>query len=278
MIIDFHVHLLPRRVRQDRGKFFHMEPAFETLYSSPKSKLASEEQIIDYMDENKIDKSVVFGFPWITNGLVEQNNDEVWNFHQRFPDRIIPFAVLGAGMGEDTPGEASARLNNGFKGLGELAMYGAGWGRETLESLGPALEIAQQADRPVLIHVNEPVGHDYPGKIRVDFQGLVDLISGFPDLRFVLGHMGGGLFIYTLMPEVADILRNTYLDTAAVPFLYKAQVYRTATDLMGEEKVLFGSDFPLMGLPRLRSHLERGGLDEKTTEMILGGNAEKLLR
>lgn len=277
MIIDFHTHLLPKYVRENRSVFFDQDPAFKSLYSSPKARLASEEDIIGHMDESGIDQSVVFGFPWLSRELIERNNDEVWDFHQKYPDRIIPFAALSSSGADHMVLEASNRLAQGFRGLGELAVYAKGWDREALDALSPILHIADKNNSIVLIHINEPVGHRYPGKIDIDFQSLLEMIKGFPHLSFVLAHMGGGLFIYGLMPEIATIMENTYLDTAAAPFLYDPRIYKTASDLMGREKILFGSDFPLLGLPRYMRHIDSGNPDPDLKDAILGENAKRLL-
>ncbi len=277
MIIDFHVHLLPKKIRDNRGPFLNQDPAFGALYSSEKSKLATEEDIIGHMDENCINRSVVFGFPWLSQDLIELNNDEVWEFHSKYPDRIVPFAVLSASGGAHLPEEASKRINGGFKGLGELAMYASGWGKDSLDALAPGLQAAQDKGAIVLIHVNEPVGHDYPGKMSVDFKGLIELIDEFRELKIVLAHMGGGAFVYSLMPEIAKTFVNTYLDTAAAPYLYDPRVYKTALDLMGEDKLLFGSDFPLLPAQRYIHHMDRGALSNESKALIMGENAARIL-
>ena len=105
MIIDCHIHLLPRRVRADRTPFCQSDTAFGSLFSSSKSKLASEQEIIDYLDGSHIDKAVVFGFPWEKHDLVKENNDQIWDFHERYPDRIIPFAVKVGDKYIESPSE-----------------------------------------------------------------------------------------------------------------------------------------------------------------------------
>jgi hypothetical protein len=277
MIIDCHVHLLPQRVRQDRSPFCGNDRAFGSLYSSEKAKLASETDIIDYLDRSGIDKAVVFGFPWEDPDLVRLNNDEIWAFHQRWPDRIVPFAVLSAGAPAHNPGEAQRTLDAGFAGIGELAVYHGGWTSSDFEALEPVLNMAAARRVPVMIHVNEPVGHDYPGKIPVDFAALVRMIKAHPDVDFILAHLGGGVFVYGLMPEVAGVFRRTYLDTAASPFLYDPRVYDIVGRIMGTEKILFGSDFPLLPLSRYLKELDRAGIDETVRKGILGENALRLL-
>ena len=278
MIVDSHIHLLPQKVRLNRTPFLAKDAAFGAVYASGKGKLASEEEIIDYLDGSGIDKAVVFGFPWADHALIRENNDEVWAFHKRYSDRIVPFAALSPAGGEPTRREASRTLAQGFAGIGELAMYHGGWSPSDFEALVPSIETAAEAGVPVLVHVNEPVGHDYPGKIPVDFRGLLRIIETHPRANFILAHWGGGIFIYALMPEVRKILTRTYLDTAASPYLYSCDVYEIACRIMGQDKILFGSDFPLLGLKRYLKDLDHAQLDETARKAILGENVKRLLR
>jgi uncharacterized protein len=277
MIVDSHVHLLPRNVQQDRAHFCRNDLAFGSLYSSEKAKVVSEADIIRYLDDSDIDRAIVFGFPWESHDLVTRNNDEIWEFHQRYPDRITPFAVLSTRGGERAQREVERTLEGGFFGIGELAMYHGGWSLSDFEDLDPSLKLVQKANVPVMIHVNEPVGHPYPGKIPVDFRGLLHIIQANPEVDFILSHFGGGVFIYGLMPEISGILSHTYLDTAASPFLYDARIFEIACRIMGPEKIIFGSDYPLLPLARYLKELDRAGIDGSLREGILGGNIQKLL-
>jgi uncharacterized protein len=277
MIIDCHVHLMPGTVRQDRSHFCESDPAFGVLYRSAKAKLASEADIVSYLDSSGIDKAVVFGFPWADHELIERNNDEIWDFHQRHSDRIIPFAVLSPHGGNPAVYEAERTIAGGFSGFGELAVYAGGWTQAGFDALAPVFGMAASAGIPVLVHVNEPVGHEYPGKVHVDFPALVGILQRYPDLDVVLAHFGGGVFVYGLMPEMCKVFSRTYLDTAASPFLYDPAVYDVVSRIMGPEKILFGSDYPLLGLSRYLKHLDEAGLSEGVRAAILGGNTARLL-
>ena len=277
MIIDAHVHLLPRKVQRDRTPFCKSDQPFGSIYSTEKARIVSEDEIIAYMDDSGINRAIVFGFPWEDRDLVKENNDEIWSFHQSHAERIIPFAVLSSDLGEPTYKEAERTLEGGFSGLGELSVYHRGWSRIDLDALYPIIRLAAMKTVPVLIHVNEPVGHNYPGKIPVDFSGLLQVISDNPDVDFILAHFGGGVFIYSLMPEIRSALARTYIDTAASPFLYDAKIYDVACSIMGSDKILFGSDFPLLPLVRYLKDFDKAGIHGNVREGILGGNVNRLL-
>ncbi len=80
------------------------------------------------------------------------------------------------------------------------------------------------------------------------------------------------------MPEVRAATRNVWYDTAASPFLYDPRIYRAAKLLVGAEKVLFGSDFPLLHIDRCARQVVESGLPVEDVDAILGGNAARLLR
>ena len=82
---------------------------------------------------------------------------------------------------------------------------------------------------------------------------------------------------YALMPEAKKAMTNVYFDTAASPFLYGPTVYGAVAGLIGPERVLFGSDYPLMPARRLVREIRSSGLSPEAQELVLGGNARRLL-
>jgi hypothetical protein len=79
------------------------------------------------------------------------------------------------------------------------------------------------------------------------------------------------------MPEVAAALKNTFFDTAATPFLYRPQVFESVAGMVGADKILFGSDCPLLSPRRVIEQIESADLPWESKAMILGGNAQRLL-
>lgn len=130
----------------------------------------------------------------------------------------------------------------------------------------------------MLLHTNEPVGHEYAGKSRMEISEIYALVKTNQETTWILAHWGAGLFAYRLLrKEVDDVLRNCYFDTSAGPFLYKPAVYRHAVDIVGLDRLVYGSDYPLLGLPRYRRDMEEAGLSEAEKAAILGGNLAKVL-
>ena len=92
MIIDFHTHIFPSAICQNRKHFFPSEPAFELLYQSAKSRVIGAIELLDAMDENEVNKSVIFGFPWKNPETFRMHNDYIMEMIQKYPRR---FAGLG---------------------------------------------------------------------------------------------------------------------------------------------------------------------------------------
>jgi len=277
MIIDFHTHIFPPEIRQDREKFFFSEPAFELLYRSAKSRLAGAGQLLEAMDENGVDRSVVFGFPWKNPETVKRSNDYVMQAVGRHPDRLVGLGCFEP-SGEHAAQEALRCLAGGLAGIGELAFYDTGLGAEALDRLAPVMDICRQHQAPVLIHTNEPVGHTYPGKTPNTLAQIYELVGRYADNTIVLAHWGGGLFFFNLLKkEVRQKLKNVFFDTAASPYLYNPGVYKTAIEIVGVDKILFGSDYPLLPPRRYFKEMDAGGLSEDDKKAICGGNAARLL-
>lgn len=277
MIIDFHTHIFPRKIREDKAAYFPSEPDFRLLYRSSRARLSGASQLIAAMDAQQVDRSVVFGFPWKRPETIRMHNDYVGEAAEKSGGRLIPFGCLDPHSG-DAVKEAERCIENGFAGIGELAAYLSGYDTEFLQRLEPIMALCRVRNVPVLIHVNKPVGHVYPGKIPLTLKQILALASSFPDNRLVLAHWGGGIFFFSLAKkEVKEKLKNVYFDTAASPFLYDPAIYRIAVEIIGSKKILFGSDYPLLKPERYFTELKSSGLSPADVANISGGNAARLL-
>jgi hypothetical protein len=278
MIIDFHTHIFPEDIRNTRERYFEGESAFKLLYDSPGSKLVSAEQTIAAMDEQGVDKAVVFGFPWRKADTFKLQNDYVMAVVKKYPDRLIGMACFDPANPEAVA-ETVRCLDGGLAGVGELAFYESGIDDATLGQLSPIMEICCKRSVPVLVHTNEPVGHLYPGKTPNTLAQIYHLAKRFPDNNIVLAHWGGGIFFYNLLKkEVKDTLKNIYFDTAASPFLYRREIWDFAKQVAGIDKILLGTDFPLLKPARYFKELEQSGLERADIDCICGENAARLLR
>jgi hypothetical protein len=278
MIIDFHTHIFPKAVKANRHHFFDGEPAFQLLYANKNSTIITADQLIQAMDKDGIDQSVVFGFPWKHSHYFKQNNDAVMEAVSKYPDRLLGLCCFDP-FHADSVKETERCLNAGLSGIGELAFYESGFDTETLKQLTPIMEIARQKNKCVMIHTNEPVGHEYPGKAPLSLKEIYHMIQHFSENIIILAHWGGGVFFYHLLKKDAkDVLKNVYVDTAASLYLYDLRIWSITCQIIGSEKILFGTDYPLIAANRYFKQINNADITEKDRENILGKNAAKLIQ
>jgi uncharacterized protein len=277
MIIDFHTHIFPSRIRENREDFLKGEEAFRTLYNSPQARLVGAGDLIAAMDEAGVQKSVVFGFPWENAEYFKLNNDYVVEAVERYPDRLVGLACFSP-LSPAGARETERCLDGGLSGVGELAVYGGGITAGVVQALEPVMAMCLERNGLFMLHTNEPVGHPYPGKTPNTLRQIYDFVKAYPENRIVLAHWGGGLLFYALMKkEVKTVLENVWFDTAASPFLYHPEMYRIAGEVVGFDKILFGSDFPLLKPQRYFKEMGDAGLSPDQINRISGLNAQDLL-
>jgi predicted TIM-barrel fold metal-dependent hydrolase len=278
MLIDFHTHIFPPEICQQRERYCALDPWFGQLYSSPKAGMASAEDLIAEMDASGVDISVTFSFGWSDPGLVRETNSYVLEVMHRYPGRIYGMAVLQPTAGEQAVYELERCAQGGMVGMGELMPHGQGYRLNDRDLLRPVMEVVERYNLLVLSHCSEPVGHLYAGKGDVSLPEIIAFLTAFPTVRFIAAHWGGGLPFYTLMPEIQRLTAGrVWYDTAATLYLYRPDIFSIAASLVGPEYILFASDYGLLRQRRVIEHIRSAGLDEHTQRLILGENARQLL-
>jgi predicted TIM-barrel fold metal-dependent hydrolase len=277
MIIDCHTHVFPEEVRKDREAFCKKDEGFAFIYDRSKAKMVGVEDLIVSMDESGIDRSVICGFPWSQPDLCSFQNQYLMESVSRYPNRLIAFVSLLFSNPDWSEKELDRAVKGGAQGIGEIAFYRDEMTSQDILSMKPILAQMERQGIPLLLHTNETIGHAYPGKGRTPLERFYEMILSFPSLPIILAHWGGGFPFYELMPEVAKVMANVYYDTAASPFLYSKRIYAIAREIVGVEKIFFGTDFPLISPRRYYKELEGSGLSKQDREKILGLNFSRLI-
>lgn len=276
MIIDSHVHIYPPEVIRDVEKIGCSEPHFSELTSCRIHRWAGAEDVIAKMDEEGVDVSWVFGFAFNDLGLCRLCNDYVIDSVKRFPHRLRGLAVvppLARGFEE----EAIRCREEGLIGIGEIFPQGQNFDLTDIRQTWKLAGVADELGMFLLIHSAEPVGHDYAGKGNVCPGEAAEFCIHHPEVRVLFAHFGGGLWLYELMPEMKLALSNVWYDSAAWPWLYEPSIFAAIEAAGLEDKILFGSDFPILACSRYFDRLKSSRVSEKTAEKFLSLNALSLL-
>ena len=252
------------------------DATFAELFSRGRAALATAETLVEAMDRHGVDRAVAMGVGWNDIALAREANDYLMEAAAAFPGRVSGLCSVNPCWGDAGLDEIERCAKGGLIGIGELHPDTQGFALDDQDAMAPLMDSASRLGWPVLVHCSEPAGHDYPGKGLTTPGKVYRFIANFPDSRIICAHWGGGLPFYALMPEVPEVLENVFFDTAATPFLYQPEVYPTGASLAGPDKVLFATDFPLIGYRRALGQVDESGLLPGDREAILGGNAARL--
>lgn len=256
MIIDCHVHIglssmLARPIPPEKLA----RPAFQDrMENSVENQLAQ-------MAANGVDKAIVFGFPLEEVDRV-QANEYVLRATQDYPERFIPFMLVG----DDT----DYWLKRGARGFKQQNIL---YKPERFD-LMRAYAIMAEAGAPMLIHFRAGPGYSVAEQAQT-------ILRHVPDLRLIIAHMGRHTPNADDQVEAALLgLRdypNVFFETSTVR---TPQAVARAVNIVGAERVIFGSDYPFNSyqdtnpLGEELSIIRRAGVPQ---EPILSGNIRRWL-
>jgi len=276
-IFDGHVHITPPEIIQHEDEYRRKDPYFELLCSSKVNKFTTGDELIAAMEESNWEKSIVFGFAFKNNELCKIVNRYTIKMVQKYPKKLVGFAVVNP-LASDVKEELQRCKEAGLKGVGELFPFGQEFDVTNKGQLKIVCDFCRENNWPLLIHFNEPVGHYYKGKTKDSIRKAAKLAINFPDVKFIYAHLGGGLCFYELMPEMKEKLQNVYYDTAAQPFLYDNNIYKVFRAAGLIDKIILGSDYPLLSPLRYINSIESTVLSRIEIRKITNENLKKLLK
>jgi len=278
MIIDAHCHIMPDSFPKRHAELSAIDATYASLFPNSNPKMATAEDLVQAMQETDVDRSVVMGMGWAKIKLAQETNDYINESIIKFPNQLTGFCSVNPTWGVEALTEMWRCAEAGLLGLGELHPDTQGFDLTDRLALEPLMGTARELGWPVMVHASEPVGHMYPGKGHTTPDKVYRFIQNFPDNVIICAHWGGGLPFYALMPEVPEVLKNVYFDSAASPFLYRPEVFAEVAGLVGANKIIFGTDYPLIGHRRLLQQVQNADLDVSAKNAILSGNFAGLLR
>lgn len=257
-LTDVHCHLLPPNLRQPPAASWQ-DPWFAACHADA-ADFASGQDVVRALDGAGIHRGFVFGWPFADPGLLTEVNDYVADQVAGSGGRLVGLALVNPGR---AGWEAELRRCQGLglQGVGELNADAQGFELVFERGLKDVLHTLAEMDWPVMLHASEPVGHQYPGKGSAGPRRLWELLTpalaSAPELRVCLAHLGGGLPFYAHMPEVLELCRRLWFDTAALPYLYLAGALDAVDQMLGAGRICFGSDYPLLLPTRYGEYLSR---------------------
>lgn len=253
------------------------------------------DKLVAEMDKANIDVTVLAPLDfWLmcpttteTHLTIEKKNEIYAKAVEKYPEKLISL------VGVDPRRKDALKLFK--KGIEEWGMKGlklhptAGFYPHD-PACYPLYEKAQEYDVPVLVHTG---GQPAPGQARYAQPIHIDTVASlFPDVKIIMAHMAFGSWREAI--DLATMKPNLYFDFSAwqshwnsnPDYLYYP--LRTAIDMLGPWRVLFGTDGAVTNLilppenwvNAIRNYDSPSGITftDNEIEIMLGKAAAKLYK
>ncbi len=306
-VVDFHCHHVPSRFEVTAGRF---APASQRArWDAITRKLADEDLLLKDMRDGTLAARVI-NIPagliadadgQVPHGTIMAINDHVADLAARHPGRLYGLASIDPYDGERAAREAERAIRD----LGLLGLFvDCARGDMLLDApqARPTLAVAAALGVPVFAHPVAPqpltrqmAPYGVVGTLfargTVNSACLIALLEGcvfaeLPDLRLVVtGHAIGGLAMASGLSGqsrtpggAAEVMRkHVYIDTQMI----HPALIRAAVDLLGADRVMAGSEWPIVDDGPIRTPLvdamERAGLPDDAQRAVASGNSLRLL-
>jgi uncharacterized protein len=251
------------------------QPMFESLrrWTHAGQDAASEWPVartVESMDEAGITTSLISAWEGPQGPLI--SNDEVAAFVGEAPERLVGVGSVNIRRPMDAVHEIRRCVRElGFKGIRVLPWL---WELPpTHARFYPVYAECCELGVPFCTQVGH-TGPLMPSEVGRPIPYIDQVAIDFPELVIVCGHIG---YPWTEeMIAVATKHRNVFIDTSA----YTARRYPPAlvayARAHGRDKVMFGSNWPMIAPSRALEGLDELGFDEKTRAAFLSGNAARV--
>ena len=274
--VDFHIHVYPPEIIRDAEKISERERYFNVLIHNNVHKWGTVEDLLQRMDRDKVERAVLGGFGFQDLGLCRVCNDYIIEWVKRCPERLTGLCLVPP-LAKGAEKEVFRCAEAGLVGVGELFPEGQGIDISDVDQTWRFAGVLHEANLCALWHTAEPVGHAYGGKGNVGPKEAAAFCMNHPEVKTVFAHLGGGLWLYELMPEMRLYLTNARYDLAALPWLYDASILKVIETAGLSYKFLMGTDFPILDSTRYVKAIAASGITPDTIERVTRVNALEFL-
>ena len=272
-MIDVHVHVersraghdpMPPELREAAARYFHSDEPLPTI-----------DDVVAYYRERNM-RAVVFTVDWeLQSGIAPIPDEEILAAD---PDVVIPFATVDPAR-PDAVARVQAKIAAGARGFKFHPNLQAFFPND--RAAYPLYEEIAAARLPALFHTGHSgigTGARGGGGLRLKYSNplcLDDVAADFPDLKIVMAHPS-----FPWQDEAISVCLhkdNVWIDLSGWSPKYFPPQLVQYTNTQLREKVLFGSDFPLITPDRWLADFEQAPFRDEVRPLILEENAVRLL-
>lgn len=258
-IIDIHTHAWPQKISQKARQ--NLEALFKVnMVSDP-----TVDTLLKYMDKNSIDTSVVCSVATRPEQVAPIND---WAASIR-SERIRVFCSFHPD--DKNWRNELKRIKDKGDGIKLQPEFQGFYVDE--ERMFPIYEEIESLNIPVLFHC----GHELSGTMLVHSspERIKRLKLKFPTLKIIAAHFGG----FKLWEDVERFLLGSdiYMDTSYFFRYLDPETVKRFLKSHPKDRLLFGTDFPLIDQSEDIGYLERLDIPLELKERIFYKNAQELL-
>jgi predicted TIM-barrel fold metal-dependent hydrolase len=262
MVVDFHTHVFPDALAGRAVK--SLEEATGHVFTAVTDGTLAG--LLGHMDASGVDVSVIL--PVVTKPSQTRATNE-WSAAAQ-SERIVAFGGIYP-HGGDYRSDIDCAARLGLRGLKFHAEY-----QDFIVDDIEMLRIYDYALSRGLILVHH-AGADpaYKPPFRSSPKQFANVADAMRGGVIVAAHFGG----HTQWDDVERHLagRDIYLDTSMGFEYFTMEQFVNVTAKHGADKILFATDSPWSDAKREIANLKSSPLDDGSKELILGGNAKRIL-
>ncbi len=250
-IIDFHIH--PFLSSEDYLSFFP-----ESFQDTGLNML------IEDMDAAEITSFCGTVISQKTNsyGDIITDNEKAYKIRELLGERYIIGIHVHPDFVEESIAEIEKAASRGVKLIGELVPYMHGWSDYSSKGFSEILDAAEKFNMTVSLHT-------------MNLDEMRAMAKNHKNVNFVFAHPGEPSRIAEHI-EVMKVCPNVHLDLSGGG-LHRFGILKKLCREVGAERIIFGSDYPLMNPKMYVAAVLSEHILDKEKELILHINAERIL-
>ncbi len=288
-IIDAHAHLWLRQDTEvdgmkiqtlENGKSLFMGELRQMIPPFMIDGMNTAEVFLSNMDYAQVSAAV------ITQEYIDGlQNEYLWQVETKYPNRFLTCGMFDIRM-SDYPEQALMLIKQGFKAIKIPAQrFFLPQGRVYLTSDKLMKIWKEMESKDILLSIDLADGDLQVGEME-------EIIKEFPNLRIAIGHFG--MVTRKGWLEQIKLARhpNVRIESGGITWLFNDEFYpfkgalkaiKEAAELVGMEKLMWGSDYPrtITAITYRMSYdfvVKSQDISEEDKALFLGLNAEKFYR
>ena len=292
MLCDSHLHFIPQEIAE-----------YTSFY---RGAWTDKQKLFEFLEVNKIDKALLV-YP-VTDAHLKLGWAKLCEAYNNNLEMLLEEdrRIIGCGI-VDLEANLSAQVRHlkeeGFRGI---SISSSEAGKFILDKLQPLFEAAAKYNLAIFVHpqTTNPIGfervkdpllmpvleYSFDNSMFMGLLMMEGVLEKF-NTRFIFSSLGGVIpflkdrfdRVYTMLRSremvkdlgkpPSQILNKVYVDTSGASL----RNIRLAIDLFGEDKILWGSDYPVNA--EVGENLKMfDGLINEVKEKIISGNFLKLFK